>query len=342
METQSTAFPQFALFPVELRLAIWFHCLPHRVVQRDGPFKLTGLRQKHKCWSEKPSLQNAAPPLIASGEMFDLDHDWNLGPVWIQRRLDSYHLNFIPEVTWGYGWDVEMLSQFLIEGHVMLDAVPLSLPPEYFFKFDLEMRHLSVMRSTPYIKIKDDLVDEDLNMVYKEFAYNYPRPFSKVSLSATMAFISIHAERTHAVASGLFGLLLDAPVRLVDFDDEQRIRSFHALFETDSSNHKNGSAWREKVDWLMMATAWLRARMNWEECISFDGDPHNEHLVYMAHKGTDYENLFDDENPWVIQAKRELPRVAPKLLFMLCTDHCDANKDVYKQSMLDRLINRVS
>ncbi|KAL6877798.1 hypothetical protein HDV57DRAFT_500577 [Trichoderma longibrachiatum] len=370
MESQSTSFPQFVLFPTELRLAIWSYCLPHRVAQRDNPFHIERLREQQKCWSIRPSLKNAAPPCIASvcresrqvamrwGKMVSQDYNWNLGPIWIQPRLDTFHLNFTPEAAWnsdGGPWEPR---EFLIDGLNWLDEVPLSISAEYYFQFDLEMLDLAMMRYTPCIKIKDNLVDEDLDVVYNEYAECYPRPFTKVSLSATMAFITIHAQRRHAVASGLFGLLLDAPVQLVDFDDEQRIRSFRILFESDSSNRKRTEvielfsrilspvfrsrvqAWRDKVDWLMMATAWLRAKMNRENCIPFDEGPlaawnpviedyeDGRRLIYMRRERENYENLFDNENPWVIQAKKELPRVAPKILFMLCIDDCDVDGNV--------------
>ncbi|UKZ56146.1 hypothetical protein TrVGV298_009974 [Trichoderma virens] len=106
-----------------------------------------------------------------------------------------------------------------------------------------------------------------------------------------MMFICVHAKREHAAESGLFGILLDSPVQLVDFDDEDRLRKFHALFEKGCSNHKRPElskqfasifapdflcqvqSWREKVDWLMMANAWLRAKYNYHNCIPIDGDP---------------------------------------------------------------------
>ncbi|UKZ50512.1 hypothetical protein TrVGV298_004775 [Trichoderma virens] len=372
MELQLTAFPQFALLPVELRLAIWFYCLPHRVVQRDDPYEVQRLRKKHKCWSVRPSLKNAAPPRIASvcresrqvamrwGKMVSQNYNWNLGPIWIQPRLDTYHLNVTEEATWDYGYhdlNKQLVDEFIKDGLNWLDTVPLSIPSEYYLDFDLGLQDVSRMRQRLYIEIRDDFVDEDLNVVYNEYAYYDPRPFTNISLSATMAFITIHAKRRHAVASGLFGLLLDAPVQLVDFDDEQNISSFHALFERDIHNRKRTEViklfslilspifrsrvqdWTEKVDWLMMATAWLRAKMSWENCIPFDGDPFSawnpiieelpdgRRLVYMKN-GDKYENRFDDDNPWVIQAKKELPRVIPKILFMLCTDDCDVDGNV--------------
>ncbi|UKZ60435.1 uncharacterized protein TrAtP1_001715 [Trichoderma atroviride] len=372
METQSTAFPHFTLLPVELRLAIWFYCLPHRVVQRDDPYEVQRLRKEHKCWSVRPSLKNAAPPRVASvcresrqvamrwGKMVSQNYSWNLGPIWIQPRLDTYHLNFTSEAAEAIledGLDKELVDEFIKDGLNWLDTVPLSIPCEYYFDFDLGLQDVSRRRWLPRIEIRDDLVDENLNVVYNEYAHYGPRPFTNISLSATMVFITIHAKRRHAVASGLFGLLLDAPVQLVDFDDEQNIRSFHALFERDMHNRKRTEViklfslilspifrsrvqdWTEKVDWLMMATAWLRAKMKWENCISFDGDPFSawnpiidelpdgRRLAYMG-DGEDNVNRFDHDNPWVIQAKKELPRVTPKILFMLCTDDCDVDGNV--------------
>ncbi|KAJ4863471.1 hypothetical protein T069G_00001 [Trichoderma breve] len=373
METQSTAFPQFTLLPVELRLAIWFYCLPHRVVQRDDPYdEVQRLRKEHKCWSVRPSLKNAAPPRIASvcresrqvamrwGKMVSQDYNWNLGPIWIQPRLDTYHLNLTSEAAeaiWEGGLEKAQVDEFIKDGLIWLDTIPLSIPSEYYFDFDLGLQDVCRMRRLPHIEIRDDFVDEDLNVVYNEYANYGPRPFTHISLSATMAFITIHAKRRHAVASGLFGLLLDAPVQLVDFDDERNIRSFHALFKRDIYNHKRTEViklfslilspifrsrvqdWTEKVDWLMMVTAWLRAKMNWENCIPFDGDPFSawnpiieefpdgQRLVYMG-DGENYVNRFDDDNPWVIQAKKELPRVTPKILFMLCTDDCNVDGNV--------------
>ncbi|KAL9473494.1 hypothetical protein ACSS6W_007874 [Trichoderma asperelloides] len=175
------------------------------------------------------------------GKMVSQGSSWNLGPIWIQPRLDTYHLNFTSEAAeaiWEGGLEKEQVYEFITDGLNWLDTVPLSIPSEYYFDFDLGLQDVSRMRRLPRIEIRDDFVDEDLNVVYNEYAYHDPRPFTNISLSATMAFITIHAKRRHAVASGLFGLLLDAPVQLVDFDDEQNLRSFHALFERDIYNRK--------------------------------------------------------------------------------------------------------
>jgi hypothetical protein len=292
--------------------------------------------------------------------MVSQDYDWNLGPIWIQPRLDTYHLNFTSETAQAIcdgGMEKHRVYDFVIDGISWLDAVPLSIPSEYYYDFDLELQDVSEMRQLPHIEIRDDFKDEDFNVLYNHYVYYGPTPLPNIPLSATMAFITIHAKRRDAVASGLFGLLLDAPVQLVDFDDEQNIRSFHALFERDVSNRKRTEViklfslvmspifrsrvqdWTEKVDWLMMATAWLCARMNWENCIPFDGDPFSawnpnikefpdgERWVCMG-DGEDYVNRFDDDNPWVMQAKKKLPRVIPKILFILCTDDCDVDGNV--------------
>lgn len=49
-------------------------------------------------------------------------------------------------------------------------------------------------------------------------------------LDIAMAGVSLHITREVALRSGLFGLLGDAPVQMVDVDDEARLREFQALY----------------------------------------------------------------------------------------------------------------
>lgn len=49
-------------------------------------------------------------------------------------------------------------------------------------------------------------------------------------LDIAMAGVSLHITKEVALRSGLFGLLGDAPVQMVDVDDEARLREFQALY----------------------------------------------------------------------------------------------------------------
>ncbi|KAL7943800.1 hypothetical protein V8C42DRAFT_328478 [Trichoderma barbatum] len=361
MEAKSTEFPQFTLLPPEIRLQIWFYCIPRRIVQRDDPL-YPDVRQEQKCWSVRPILQNAAPPLIASvcresrqvvrewGKMV-IQHYWfNMGPIWIQPLLDIFNLNCNSMYCWE-GTDIHVAMEFLEEGFYRLGMMPLSLRADYFFPFSLyPLEDVDEIPGYPHFEInegrrKRPRADDPFN----EFARFSERPYTKVSQSATLALICIHVSKEQAADSSIFGVLLDAPVQLVDCDDEKKLRAFHALFEKGSSNHKRPEVskqfafilapsfqsdvknWREKVDWLMMANAWLRAKMRYSHFIPIEGDPklawnppllEGQTMVYMNNEENGQVN-FDDCHPWVIQAKKELPRVTPKIQIILCTDDCD-------------------
>ncbi|KAL5090956.1 hypothetical protein Trisim1_003920 [Trichoderma cf. simile WF8] len=383
MEAQSTEleFPQFALLPSEIRLQIWFYCLPRRIVQRDDPFYLVEVREEQKCWSVRPTYQNAAPPLIASvcresrhvvrkwGKTIAQDFRLNLGPIWIQPRLDRYNLNCDIRYVWSDEDYLETMYEFLEEGFCGLEIMPVSLRADYFFPFFLEPQKVPP-HEYPILEIHGKSINEySPDDPYDEFATYIERPYTGVSESATLAFICIHATKEQSADSGLFGIFLDAPVQLVDFDDNERLEQFYALFQKGHCNDKRPEvtkqfdsilapgfrshveSWREKVDWLMMANAWRRANKRFWNSIPIEGDPgliwnppllEDQTHIYMNGILGIQGHTFDIHHPWVIQAKKELPRVTPKIQFLLCTDDCDVNGNVGMVPYMPLPLNRRS
>ncbi|KAL6700986.1 hypothetical protein J3F84DRAFT_359825 [Trichoderma pleuroticola] len=369
MGAQSTEleFPQFSLLPSEIRLQIWVYCLPRRIVQRDDPFYLVEDREEQKCWSVRPTYQNAAPPLIASvcresrhvvrkwGKTIAQDFHLNLGPIWIQPRLDRYNLNCDIRYVWDDEDYLITMYEFLEEGFYRLDMMPVSLRADYFFPFFLEPQK-DPLHEYPSLDIQGKPYHEySEDGPYEVYATNAEMPFTSVSESATLTFICIHATKEQAADSGLFGILLDAPVQLVDYDDNERLEQFYALFQKGCCNDKrsevsklfdsilapgfrsNVESWRENVDWLMMANAWRRAKKGLWNSITIEGDPgliwnpplrEDQTRIYMNSTFHTQINTFDNHHPWVVQAKKELPRVTPKIQFLLCTDDCDVNGNV--------------
>ncbi|KAL7915163.1 hypothetical protein GGI35DRAFT_436236 [Trichoderma velutinum] len=366
MEAQSTEpeFPHFSLLPSEIRLQIWFYCLPRRVAQRDDPFYVVKVREEQKCWSIRPTSQNAAPPLIASvcresrhvvrkwGKTFTQDFELNMGPIWIQPRLDRYNLNCDIRYFWDDDDYLYTMYYFLEEGFYLLGVLPVSLRAEYFFPFTLEPQN-EIFQKDPILDIHGKPISSDLP--YDDFTNHIERPYVGVSESATLTFICIHATKEQAAECGLFGILLDAPVQLVDFDDNKQLEAFYALFQKSCCNNKRPEvskqfasildpgfrshveSWREKVDWLMMANAWRCAKSRLLNSIPIDGDPalvwyppllEDQTQVYMNRRYDIQGHTFDNHHPWVVQARKELPRVTPKIQFLLCTDDCDVNGTV--------------
>ncbi|KAK4083027.1 uncharacterized protein Triagg1_1917 [Trichoderma aggressivum f. europaeum] len=247
------------------------------------------------------------------------------------------------------------MFDFLEEGFYRLDMMPVSLRAEYFYPFALEPGKVPFPKC-PILEINGKPLNEySPDDPYDEFASYIERPYTGVSESATLTFICIHATKEQATDSGLFGMLLDAPVQLVDFDDHERLEQFYSLFQKGCCNdkrpevskqfasilspgfHSHVESWREKVDWLMMANAWRRANKRFWNSIPIEGDPgliwsppllEDQTHVYMNSIHDVQGHTFDNHHPWVKQAKKELPRVTPKIQFLLCTDDCDVNGNV--------------
>jgi len=60
-------FPQFNLFPLEIRRQIWTACLPRRIAEEDIPFTLLdGKESRQACWPVRTVLLNARVPLLAA------------------------------------------------------------------------------------------------------------------------------------------------------------------------------------------------------------------------------------------------------------------------------------
>jgi hypothetical protein len=56
------------------------------------------------------------------------------------------------------------------------------------------------------------------------------------TIYVTLVAISIHVDRAAALESGLFGLLADAPVQTIDYDDVPQLRQFYQLFSSDPAS----------------------------------------------------------------------------------------------------------
>jgi hypothetical protein len=92
-----------------------------------------------------------------------------------------------------------------------------------------------------------------------------------------MAAVSLHISRAVALRSGLFVLLGDAPVQIVDVGDEARLREFQALYRehvlekepvvqtlfktfTGSLFKMAVEIWRKKDEWTILVYMWQSAQ----------------------------------------------------------------------------------
>lgn len=232
--THDEAFHYFSQLPAELRFAIWRECLPHRVVEIDYAVD----DYAYLCLIPPPcNLQltsniNRQPPVISrvcresrrvafeSGyqlvkESPPPEARWNssllITKPWIDPSRDTIHLNWTPcyeadgSLIWGGGSALDYLawsSRRARAGSFMFDYL-------------------------------DNTVDGGVDMEERIGAIQQLRNGVVV-----MQIVVVHTTFEAAADTGLFGLLGDACIQLVDVSDEARLNAFYDFAEKCESKAK--------------------------------------------------------------------------------------------------------
>ena len=229
MPAPPDTFHLFPRLPTELRLAIWRECLPHRVVDLDDQFDHLTYDDDLQCQNTgRTLLIGAQPPVITrvcsearavafetGGPVPDqLDRDaegwfsWQCTRYpnpWCDRARDTVyrHWDQIGDIDAPSSGD-PLLNLLWVAGQTKLDAACFSwgiLSSAARVTFDrrkwtwAELAEVLGRRQSWMVRLGDPII--------------------------------IHADIK--TASGLFGLLGDARVQLVDVDDEAKIEEFRAL-----------------------------------------------------------------------------------------------------------------
>lgn len=245
MSASEVVFVRFADFPTEIRLAIWRHCLPHRVVELD-------YQPDDIIWDEGPDdeappcsangmiqLRNKAPPLITrvcresrqvafetarqlpgfpdprDPENTQEFANYMVTHPWLDTARDAIHINWDPTAdiewqTYDWGDPVRCVMSYAAQTRARRASIRLGL--------------LRAMKSR-------DTSHDHYRWTRSELA-DLMRSESRAQLLSWSVVVRppivVHAAGTADYGS-LFGLLGDAPVQLVDIDDERRIDMFLGL-----------------------------------------------------------------------------------------------------------------
>lgn len=225
MPSLETSFAQFPKLPVELRLMIWRECLPHRMVEMDYPLpdNVFDKNTPPPCQLERTTTLNGLPPVItrvcresravaletATPPSSPLDipdeAEWGSSTAtcpWLDFTRDSEHLNWTPvyEAEWGctgnalqsLAWSVTHCSR---GGSLMLESFAY---PSYW--------GLSVSERVDILgQLSSWLVVTDM--------------------------VVVHTDMKTGAKTGLFGLLGDAPIQIVEVSDEAKLNIYYDLVE---------------------------------------------------------------------------------------------------------------
>lgn len=231
--------PRFHLFPqlpTELREEIWRFCLPSRIISIDAAvgfivFDTSGSGLQAPCQLYHTTFMNNRPPLLtqicresravafetgdmamtlvakearqippmanwASGTMLNYDY-------WEDPARDSAHLNWSPACDADFG--------------CMTDGHPLHSTA-------WEAKRLNGKGSLMLEYMTDSMSTRGNDLDLEAF-----RALPEWTLVTKV--IAVHSDHQSAAASGLFGLLGDAPIQIVPISEEARIDKLYNLAE---------------------------------------------------------------------------------------------------------------
>lgn len=338
------SFHYFPLLPPEIRIMIWEYCIPNRIAEFDPPwFLLDGYEIRQACYSGSTIGRNSRLPVLAAvnsesrslvlerGEWYpctEMDFPW-LKNMWVQPRYDTLHLNsvqfcpiaavnrFLQKGESGHS-DSKWISSFLY-GATKLGMRKISMTAERILPFQRNIwthpHHLSGPADNwgfahLYFPSKREL--EDIT----KFAWHPPIP--RV-FHVAMAAVSLHVSMDAAVNSGLFGLLGDAPVQMIDVDANARLREFEEFFFSHALEREKEprvaalfnlfrscqfqdivQKWAKEAEEIIMTEIWHSARR--------DGE-------------VDVEEP-DENHPFMKEVKRVTFRVRPQIMIRACHNQC--------------------
>lgn len=254
MAIAAQSFPKFLDLPAEIREIIWRECLPRRVVEIDGPyadsiFHAWSFRRRKEaipCSLSMTSALNTCPPLITrvcresrtiafkSGVFVEAEDtvpvtvQWYAGNMmrglaWRDSTRDSLHLNWDEGYTADFdGHEDEVVRpmqylEYLVGKFAMRGSFRATyLHPNYGWTIPAASRNsLHEFYRLPYMASDRRVIIETLSR--------------RAEWLVVMRSVIIHASMKDGAASGLFGLLGDAPVQLFDIAEQDKIDALYKM-----------------------------------------------------------------------------------------------------------------
>lgn len=328
-------FHYFPKLPAEIRITIWKLCLPNRVVEYDGPWFLhDGFRARQMCYSKSTIDRHCRIPTLASvnyearqvtlrcGQLLQRPPKsaW-LDSTWIQPRHDVLHLNWV-RCCWA--------ALFTADHHFSAGIIG----PFIAKASSLRMQKVSVTAHaiTPFRL--DTLVDGYDSSGINEGTFGelatHPEDFYDFGdaafnndlpkeLYVAMAAVSLHVREDAACKSGLFGLLGDEPVQMVDADNIVRLGKFEEFFH----RHTTGESKEPKV-WtlfeLFKTSKFQDAVRNWKKLA--DRLLLEDFWYWAQNCELISDDEFDESHPFMHEAREITLRTRPQVMIRYCTNQC--------------------
>jgi hypothetical protein len=359
-------FHYFPQLPPEIRFMIWEQCLPNRVAQVDPcDTYFDGRETEQTCDVESVTIENAKQPVVAfinrEARQVALQNgrwirkrpnrieEMIIQSFWAQQRRDVLHLNWGVEnddsnyCRVGRDLDDHCISKFLLRAEdlrmkrsIVADGIhPFRLRP-LLYPDSVSDPWFDAVSRDPIIKY-----EENNNIPSRNLAgYLLFWPGPDISFKVVMAAVALHITRESAAKSGLFGLLNDAPIQLIDVGDEVTLRKFEDLYRQNNPDKEPKvqeifevllspefqaavDVWKKQVEWLIFAAMWhcikpgskgewsgLDKASLWVPPLS------KSDFIFMSRHSP------NESHWWVKQAKKKMAILKPQIMVHYCTNEC--------------------
>lgn len=215
-------FHCFPDLPAELRLMIWRYCLPHRIVELDDPQDHTP--GPFPCGLNLTTYLNGRPPLIARVCRESRD-------VALRSRSIISEEGMPEEARWD-SWTHLTVPPI----DPSRDMVHINWEPGSAEYFDEGSSAYHLIWYATQVARGGSLMMRNLRFLeWNEFDALSQLP----SWMVVTRVIIIHARLEYAAKTGLFGLLGDELVQIVDVSDEAKVKAF---FDFANESQRKGHA----------------------------------------------------------------------------------------------------
>lgn len=247
--------------------------------------------------------------------------------VWVQPHRDILHLHssrHMTDVICSEHSDFGSLPNGLCS--TLSYAVDSLLQPAFVAE-TIQPFALELFQNGHYIKFESPLMyfREDVHPAMSgelaRFIHTFRDGLSNGIIVTVMA-VSLHIDYKAALKSGLFGLLGDAPVQMVDINDLDRLGKFEALFDKYALGREREPKvarffhmfkdcnFQNEVDRWKMKAEDLIFRAMWQQ----------------AQDGVDaLSQLPDESHPLAKDLRNYAQRLRPQAMIRLCGDECYKN-----------------
>lgn len=278
-------FPLFTKLPPEIRRLIWLHCLPRRVITFDNSidhddqyanlsvpieYSTNGRRPKisQVCREAAQVVQETGCKLRLEFLRDDSDSIYS----WFQPGFDyAAHMNFscsdqeIADYEGG-NWVEDDLrpAEYPADGQLdraIAGAEKYKLWPSLRAKLivDFDLRrddgdddyNMEIPTELPHPELPRSLDDIAFYAFYNDHFYGGHE------LNISLCHIRLCLPRKKILSSGLFGLMGDAPLQMIDFHDVSRLRAYACLLD-DREGPDNINILKKPIAWLSASWAFAR------------------------------------------------------------------------------------